>query len=207
MIKIYGGPTFNVTKVLLAAEEAGLDYEYIGLNLPGGEHKTPEHIKRHSLGKIPAIEHDGKPLFESAVICRYLVQLSENNLLPKALYQRAVVEQWIDMMTCHTGRWLGALYFHEYITPLFFEKEGNQETIAEAKEFLEQQLPIVDAQLAETGFLAGDHLTIADLFAFCYFQTHEQTSVDLSEFKNITAWYNKIKQRPSVAKVNALMQG
>lgn len=205
MLKIYGGPTFNAVKVVLTAEQAGLEYEYIAMNLPEGEHKTPEHLTRQALGKIPAIEHNGKPLFESAAICRYLAQVSNSSLYDGDIYEKAIIDQWIDMMTCHAGRWLGALYFNEFIKPLYFKQEADQAIVSEATEFLSQQLPVIDKQLAKSKYLASDNLTIADLFAFSYFQTHEKTSVDLSAYANITAWYDNIKQLPSVAKTNDLL--
>ena len=80
MIKIYGFKTFNLDKVLLTAEELKLDYDYIQLSPANGEHKSPEHLQRHPLGEIPAIEHNGKMLFESNAICRYLAVLKESSL-------------------------------------------------------------------------------------------------------------------------------
>ncbi|MFT4552870.1 MAG: glutathione S-transferase [Chlamydiales bacterium] len=43
MLKIYGFPmSSRVNKVLMYANKLDLEFEYILLNLPGGEHKTPE---------------------------------------------------------------------------------------------------------------------------------------------------------------------
>ena len=52
---IYSFPTFNLTKVLLTAEEAGVEYTLHLLDPMQGEHKSPEHMARHPLGKVPVI--------------------------------------------------------------------------------------------------------------------------------------------------------
>lgn len=205
MLKVYGGPTFNAFKVILTAEESGMEFEYIPVNLAEGEHKTPEHIKRHVLGKIPAIEHDGKALFESAAICRYLAQVSDSELYAGDAYQKAVIDQWLDLMSNHVGRWLGTHFFQEFVRPKFFQQEADLALLEEAQGFLKEQLPAVEKQLEKYAYLAGDKFTIADIFAFSYFQTHEDTSVELDSYPNISRWYAEIKQRPAVAKANALM--
>jgi glutathione S-transferase len=200
MLTIYGGPTFNTTKIILTAEELGLKYEYIHIDLRKGEQKTAEHLQRHPLGKIPAIEYNGQPLFESDSICRFLTTVESSSMYSGDAYQRAIIDQWIDLMALHAGRWLGAAYFQEYISPLFFKAKPKQEVLDEANGFLDEQLPIIDARLAENKFLAGNKMTIADTIAFSYFYTHEFSSIDFSNYKNITNWYKAIRQRPAFLK-------
>lgn len=206
MLSIYGAPTFNALKVVLIAEEAGLDYQYIELDMLAGEHKSPEHMDRHVLGKVPAIMHDDKPLFESAAICRYLAKIAKSDLYPSDIYQAGIVDQWLDLMASHIGRWLSVFYFNEYIKPLFFKEQPDMAEIEEANNFLEEQLPAIEKQLTDHTFLAGDDLSIADFFAFAYFQTQEKTSVYLDAYPHIVKWYDTIKARPSVAKANALVK-
>jgi glutathione S-transferase len=194
MLTIYGAPTFNATKVVLTAEELGLDYDYVHIDLREGEHKSPEHLLRHPLGKVPAIEYNGKPLFESNSICRFLASSEGSPLYNGDHYQLAVIDQWVDMMSYHTGRWVGVFYFQEFITPRFFKKEANQDALAEAKGFLDEQLPVIDKHLSGNKYFAGDVLTIADTVAFSFFYTHEMSSVDFSEYENISQWYSAIRK-------------
>ena len=200
MLKIYGAPTYNALKVVLTAEEAGMDYDYIEMNLAEGEQKSPEHLERHVLGKVPAIEHDGNALFESGAICRYLAQVSDSSLYAGDDYQRAVIDQWVDLMSEHVGRWLTTHYYQEFIKPVYFKQDTDQAALEEAQIFLKDQLPAVDKQLAKYSYLAGDTFSIADIFAFSYFQTHERTSVDFGEYVNISRWYEEVGGRPAVIK-------
>ncbi|MBA3582807.1 MAG: glutathione S-transferase family protein [Gammaproteobacteria bacterium] len=199
MLKIYGFPTFNLNKVLFTAEEIGLEYEYVALDPTKNEHKTLEHIQRQPLGKIPAIEHNDKAIFESAAICRYLANVG-GKLYNGDAMQRAAVDQWMDLIAHHAGRWLGVLFFEEYIKTKLMNMPANEAAIKEAKGFLDQQLPAIDKHLQHNEFFAGDTITIADTFGLAYFHTHEVTSIDFSSYPNITRWYSQMKQRPSFTK-------
>ena len=205
MLTIYGAPTFNATKIVFTAEELGLEYDYVHLDFLKGQHKSPHHLAKHPLGKVPAIDIDGKSLFESNSICRFLAANENSPLYGGDAYQRAVIDQWVDMMAHHAGRWLGVFYFHEFAVPYFFKREPNQEALAEAKGFLGEQLPVIDRHLAGNSYFAGDVLTIADTIAFSYLHTHEITSIDISQYENINQWYAGIRRREAFERAKARM--
>ena len=205
MLIIYGAPTFNATKIVFTAEELGLDYDYVHINLIKGEHKSPEHLARHPLGKVPVIEIDGKPLFESNSICRFLAAKENSSLYGGDAYQRGVIDQWVDLMAHHAGRWLGMFYFQEVAVPIMLQREPDQNVLAEAKGYLDEQLPVIDKHLSENNYFAGDMLTIADTIAFSYFHTHEKTSADISNYKNINRWYAGIRKSPAFERARARM--
>lgn len=86
--------SFNTTKVLYVAEELGVEYRYTALDPSKGEHKTPEHLKRHPMGKTPTLNHDGNCLFESSTICRYLASVENSPLYPTPdFYRCAVIDE------------------------------------------------------------------------------------------------------------------
>ena len=199
-MKIYGFPTFNLSKVLLTAEELNLDYQYIALDLSKAEHKSEAHLARHPLGKVPVLELDGTCYIESNSICRFLAEKNDNKLYSEDISQRAHINQWIDLMAQHLGRWMTVLFFEEKIKPKFFGGEPDLAQIDEALGFLEQQLPVLDKALERNTFIIGDTLTIADIIAFSYCQTHEFTRLTFEDYPHIKKWYQNIKGRPSFAR-------
>lgn len=205
MFTIYGYNSFNGIKVLLTAEELGMDYNYVHIELGKGEQKKPEHLARHPLGKIPALEHDGQLLFESAAICRYLARVHDNRLYSADLLAAARIDQTMDVVVHHVGRWLGVYFWQEVICKNFFKKEPDAAAIAEAEGFLKAHLPYIDGLLADQPFLCGRDVTIADTLSYAYFQVQEQTSVDLSAYSNIQRWYGEFSERPSVTAVKDLI--
>lgn len=202
MLKIYGFPSYNTTKVLMTAEELQLNYSYIKLDPSKGENKTPEFLKIHPLGKIPAIEHDGMPLFESGAICRYFAALSgDRQMLPTDHYPKALVEQWMDYGVNHTGRWLSVLFYESVIKPRFYQQQPNTDNINEAKGFLAVQLPPIEAVLQRKPYFGGEAINLADIIHFSYFTTTQFSGYSLAEYPGINTWYEKMVERPSFQKI------
>lgn len=203
MMKIYGFATHNVTKVLLTAEELGLPYDYVLVDPSKGEQKSPEHMQRHPMGKVPVLEHEGEYYRESAAICRYLVHLSNNRLYGgDDIKQQSLIDEWIDFSTLSLGSEFDVIFFQELVLPTYFSRDPDLEKITQAKALLEERLPFVEQQLAVNRFLAGDELTLADIILFSYVQHHELTSVNIEPYPNLVRWYEEIKNRPSC--INAM---
>jgi glutathione S-transferase len=200
-VKIYGFPTFNVSKVLLSAEEIGLDYEFVFLNPREGEHKLPDHMARHPLGKVPALEHKGRHLFEGAAICRYMARVANSSLYEGDDFQLAVIDAWIDMANLHVGRWLGSMFFNEIVNVRILGNPVNEEAVAEAKNWLEQQMPALDNQLESNRFITGDSITTA------FVQISDVTSFSLDAFPNVVRWFNEMKARPAFDRAMANFPG
>ena len=53
-------------------EEIGEPYEVRLLNWESADNRKPEFLKVNPMGKVPALEHDGVVITESAAICCYL---------------------------------------------------------------------------------------------------------------------------------------
>ncbi|MGI9334750.1 MAG: glutathione S-transferase family protein [Gammaproteobacteria bacterium] len=196
--------SFNTTKVLYVAEELGIEFTYTALDPMKGEHKTPEHLKRHPMGKTPTLDHDGKYVFESSAICRYLGNVEGSALYPADdAYQRALVDQWMDFFTSHPGRWLGTLLFERVFREQFGMGEKKEDVEKEALGFLEEQMSCVNEHLASNEFLAGKALSIADPFAFAYVETSESSGFPLGDYPHVSKWYEGYETRSSVKRVQA----
>ena len=203
MVTVYGFKTFNTTKVLLTAEELGVAYQYVHLDPTKAEHKSPEHMVRHPLGKVPAIEHEGKALFEGNTICRYLAVMGNHPMYSGDAWHKAKIDQWVDLIAQHLGRWMAQVFFQECIRGPVLGKSIDQEALDEAKGFLSQQIPVIENQLEGRDFFMGDQITIADTIAFCFFNLSETTSISLEDYPNLKRWHDAIKQRPSFARAMA----
>lgn len=203
MYTIHGYSTFNGVKVMLTAEELGLDYEYAHVDLGKLENKAPEFLAMNPMGKIPVLQHNDLTIIESGAICRYLSRANDHKLYSSDPATAAKIDQVMDVMSNHIGRHLGDFFWQEIIMPTYFKKEPKQSVLDQAKEFLDSQLPYFDQMLVDNAFLCGDEVTIADTFSYACFEVVEHTSADISEFKNLVKWYEAFKQRPSVAKVYA----
>lgn len=193
--------SFNTTKLAYVAAELGIDYDYTELDFTKSEHKSAEHLARHPLGKIPTLSHDGRVLFESGAICRYLASEAKSDLYPlNDNFQRALVDQWMDFFSIHLGRWLATLLFERVFKAHFGRGEADPKVDAEALGFVEIQMAALNKHLGNNAYLVGDKLSIADLFGFAYLETTKMTQVSLDPYPHVKAWFEKIEARPAITK-------
>ncbi len=73
--RLYYMPRTRSSRVLWLLEEIGAPY---GLTeIPGVQRRSDEHLQRHPLGRVPALElGGGTTIFESAAICLQLADLN-----------------------------------------------------------------------------------------------------------------------------------
>lgn len=203
MYNVYGFPTQNTKKVLYVAQAVGADYKYHFVDLSKGEQKSEKILSLHPMGKVPALDHDGKALFESGAICRYIANNEGSDLYPQDKYQRAVVDQWMDFFSIHLGRWLSTLFFETYIKPKFKMGETNPSTVEEATNFAHQQLDCLNKHLANSAYLTGEKLTIADLFAYAYLEQVSDIDFNLKDYPHVKKWLDGMAAKETVKKVNS----
>ena len=94
--RLYYMPRTRSSRVLWLLEEIGGAYELV--QLPGAERRSEEHLRRHPLGRVPALELGyGTMMFESAAICLQLADLNPDAGLipPVGSADRALVYQWV----------------------------------------------------------------------------------------------------------------
>lgn len=189
-------PFVRKTRAFFA--EKGIPYELEPL-IPFGV--SAEYKKKSPLGKIPCLEHDGRPLPDSSVICAYIERIQPQ----PALYPS---DPW---------DYAQALWFEEYndgalvgnaMAPIFQERVikklmGGQPDEARVKEAQEKQLPVyceyLEGQLGEKEYLVGGRLSIADLAVASPFVNlaHAGVTVDAKRFPKLAAYLERIHARPS----------
>jgi glutathione S-transferase len=195
MLKIYGSDLSSpANKVRFVANYLGLKYDYIVVKLREGEHQKPEFLKVNPVGKIPAIDDDGFAIFESNAICRYLADKSNSPIYPKALKERAVVDEWLDFGSMHVGLAVSKIVYNRIFAPMR-KVEVDERSIKEGLEFLSRFLPIVDNQLVKNKYIVGNHITLADFNILAGLDPVEAASIDIAPYKNIVQWRSELKKQ------------
>lgn len=203
MYTIYGYSTFNPLKVVITAEELGIDYAYKYVDLGKRENLEPAHKARHPFSKVPVLEHHGEFIHESAAICRYLANMHNKRLYSANALQAARIDALMDVMSIHIGRWLSVYFWEELIAPRFLSRVANPAALEEAKGWLDKQLPYLDDLLARNSWLCGSEPSIADCFTFAYLTISDNTSISLDPYPNLVKWYQAMHTRPAVKRAMA----
>jgi len=196
MLKIWGRiSSLNVRKVVLAAQELGISFERIDVGGPFGGTKTPAYLAMNPNALVPVIEDDQVQLWESNVIVRYLcASHSEGALYPRELQRRFDAERWMDWQQT-TLNGAGRDAFVQLIrTP---PEQRNAQAIAASVQATEHWLAVLDTQLAQRPFLAGERLTMADIPVAC--EMHRWWALPLAHpaHPHLQRWYDGIRRLPA----------
>lgn len=207
-MKLYMFPVApNPTRVrlYLAEKAAGgseIPIEQVTVNLPRGEQRSPEHLARNPLGKLPVLElDDGSYLTESVAIIDYLEELHpEPPMIGSSALERARVRE-LDRIA-DLGVLIGAArILHATHSPL-----GLPPVPAVAEHYrpvLRAALEVLDERLADgRPFVAGGRPTIADctLAAGLQFARFGKVEIDPA-FEQVARWDAAFRQRPSARAV------
>ena len=175
-------------------EEIGFDYKVTKVDFDKGDQFKPAFKKISPFSKIPVIiDHKkAKTIFESGAILIYLAIESGKFYNTE---DRLVINQWLMAQMGYIGPMLGQHHqFHHYNPGK--SEFGEDRYFKIAKKIYEE----LDHRLLNSKFLSGENYTIADIATFPWIARHEWHDIGLSQFKNLTRWYNEISKRDAVIK-------
>ncbi len=208
-IQLYSLGTPNGVKVtvmleeLLAQGHAGAEYDAWIINIGEGDQFSSGFVAVNPNSKIPAmVDRSGDQpirLFESGAM---LIHLAEKfgEFLPTDTAARAETLSWL-MWQMGSAPFLGGGFGHFYAyAPEKYEYPINRYAME-----VKRQLDVLDRNLAEREFLAGDDYTIADMATWPWYGVlvtgkiyEAQEFLDVESYKNVMRWANQIKDRPAV---------
>ena len=198
MIDVYSWPTPNGHKVHIMLEETGLKYRVHGINIREGDQFKADFLKISPNNRIPAIVDQngpgGKPLslFESGAILLYLASKT-GKLLPADLHARWACVQWLMWQMGGIGPMFGqAHHFRSY------SREKLQYPIERYTKESNRLMRILDRQLGDAAYAAGDEYTIADIAIFPWMRNPERRGIDFNEYPNVKRWFDELGARPAV---------
>ena len=203
-MKIYGHPwSINTRKVLMVLAEKDKQAELSLVMLPKGEQRLAAHVALHPFAKVPVLDDEGFVLYETSAINRYLEQkFPTPALVPDDPRGAALTNQWIGAAES---------YFVPHVAPLIIETlfrrylggEANLQAIESGHTKMQTALDAIDRALQSSAYLAGETFSLADIHFMPYFEYLEKTGQDqlVKQRKNLTAWWQRINQRPSWQKV------
>jgi glutathione S-transferase len=162
---------------------------------------SAEYKKKSPLGKIPCLEHDGRPLPDSSVICAYVERIHPQPALYPSDpwdYARALwLEEYMDGGFIATA--MGPVFFERVVKKLL----GGQPDQARVQEAIDKAIPVgcdyLTEQLGDQEYLVGGRFSIADIAASSPFVNlqHAGVSVDAKRWPKLAAYVERIHSRPS----------
>lgn len=208
-LQLYSLGTPNGVKVTIMLEEllalghAGAEYDAHLIKIHEGEQFSSGFVEVNPNSKIPALmDHSVSPaqrVFESGNILLYLAEKFKA-LLPADLAKRTETLSWL-FWQMGSAPMLGGGFGHFYAyAPEKFEYPINRYAME-----VKRQLDVLDRQLADSEYIAGDEYTIADIAIWPWYGALVKNAVynaseflDTASYKNLVRWTEQIAQRPAV---------
>ena len=195
-----GGKAPNPRRVRVFLAEKGINIPLVPVDMGAMGHRGTEVADRNPLQRLPVLElDDGSVLTESVAICRYFEEIHpETPLFGTGALGRAKVEEWQRRMELNLLMPVAHAFRH--IHPAMKDWEVPQ--IAEWGEANKPKalafLHLIDRELADREFIAGDEYSIADitgLIAVDFMKPARITVPD--ELVHVRRWHDSISARPS----------
>ena len=198
MIEVYSWATPNGHKVHIMLEECGLPYRAHAVDIGAGDQFQPDFLKISPNNKIPAIVDpdgpDGQPIsmMESGAILLYLASKT-GRFLPADTRGRYKVLEWLMFQMGGVGPMLGqAHHFRIYApekVPYAIDRYSNE---------ARRLYGVMNRQIAQHRYIAGDDYTIADIAIFPWLRSWKNQGIDWNEFPHLKGWFDEIAARPAV---------
>lgn len=182
----------------LAMAEKGIEFTLVEIDLSD---KPQRFLDISPYGKVPALLHNGRTIYESAIVNEYLNDtFPEPDLMPDDPYQRAQARIWID-------------YFDNQFLDLYYDAMFNKDRSKDAEfrdkiatgfRFIENEGM---AKLSGDGpYWLGADLSLVDLAYYPFLERlpawTQHRDIDIpDDCVRLRKWYEVMRERPSVSDI------
>ena len=186
--------------------EKGLSVEEVLVDTMKGQHLEAKFLTLNPWATIPVLElADGTCISEAIACCRYLEEAHpEPPLMGRDPQEKAVIAMWE-----HRMEWDGYMAVVEMLRNTIDRMKGRGltgtigfEQIPALAERGKKRVAIfhdmLDARCAESGFIAGDMFTVADITGFVSLEFGATAGLEPPDrLSNLARWRTEVKDRPS----------
>lgn len=157
MLRLYYTPGTSAFRCRWLLEELEEAYELVRIDFSRREHKTPEHLKIHPLGSVPALQDGEHVVLESAAIVMHLADRDPQRRFapPPGSHERGAYYQWILFGMTSVDAAVHSPYLQHY--------GRGRVASGEEQAALARLLALTDVALERQAFLIGEQFTAADV--------------------------------------------
>jgi GSH-dependent disulfide-bond oxidoreductase len=198
-IEVHYWPTPNGHKITIMLEECALPYTIVPVNIGKGDQFKPEFLAIAPNNRMPAIVDPSGPgakpitVFESGAILQYLGRKT-GQFYPTEERARVEVEEWLFWQMAGLGPMAGQAHHFRNYAP-----EKIAYGIDRYTNEVNRLYGVLNRRLATRDFLAGAY-SIADMASYPWVRPYKNQGQDLAEFPHLEKWFQRMHDRPAVAK-------
>ncbi|MEQ9436804.1 glutathione S-transferase family protein [Hyphomonas sp.] len=195
-----GGPNPRRVRIYLA--EKGLTVPMETVDIMTRRNRQPDFLEKNPTGGIPILElDDGTCIAESVAICRYFEELHPSPpLFGTGAKQRAIIEMWLRRVELNLMVPIGMVWVHGH--PLTAKLIRQiPEAAAQNRVRTDMGYRLLNDQLAENAFIAGDSYSVVDAVALATYDFGAGlVGVPPDDgLTHLARWHAAVSARPSAA--------
>lgn len=197
MLAVWGRRnSYNVQKIMWLIGELDLAHRHIDAGGSFGGLDAPAFRARNPHGRVPVIEEEGKAVWESHAILRYLAaRHGQGRFWPHDPLQRAPVDGWMDWaQTTLQPDFLTGVFWGFYRTPPALRDDA---AVAASIGRSAQHMRLLDRVLSNQPFLSGDSFGLADIAAGVALYRYFGIAIERPDVPHVLAWRDRMEARPA----------
>ena len=191
-MKLYYAPGACSLSPHIVLLEAGAKFDLAEVEFPSKDTSDGKNLLAvNPKGAVPTLQlDDGDVLTEGAVIVQYIADQAGNTTLAPAAgtKERLKLQEWLNYI---------ASELHKGFSPLFNPATPDAYK-AIVKTNLAKQFAYLDKTLAGKDYLTGKNFTVADAYLFTILNWRHKFNMDISAYKNLSAYLDRVGARPKV---------
>jgi glutathione S-transferase len=199
-LKLYYAKATRAVRPRWLLEELGIPYELQRVEL-GKDNRTPEYLRIHPHGAVPALDDDGTVVFESSAIVLYLAdKFPDKRLAPEpGTRKRAHYYQWIAYALCNVEPINADIFQHtkrlpepERLPALVERRKGEWKTVGAT----------LERHFTTNTWALGDGFSAADVVLGATCVSARNLGL-LQEFPAVQAYVARVTERPAFLRARA----
>lgn len=196
MLRIWGRlNSINVQKVVWAAAELDLPFRRVDVGGAFGGLDDASFGAKNPNRRIPVVEDGSLVVWESHACLRYVgARYGAGRIWPEDPAARAPVDMWLDWVHLEAYPHLRDVFWQLVRTP---EADRDPGLVERQRLALAPKLALVDAELAETAFIAGPRFTIADIALGVLVDRWFRLPIERPPLPALERWYLGLTERPA----------
>lgn len=178
--------------------ELGIDHGLVLVDRGKEAQKSAEYLAINPHGKIPTLQDGGIVIHESAAICLYLAEKFPHTLQPETSAERAQMLQWLFFLTNTVQPTLMRFHYPEQLS----DDPATQAALSEhAQARATEQFGQIEAVLGSRPWLAGEHITVSDVFLFMLARWARMFDAPPRDLPSLGDLLTRMLERPAVQHV------
>lgn len=201
-MKLYYAQRTRAVRIAWLLEELGLDYDLQTFQNGEKAMREPDYLAVHPMGRVPALEVDGRVIHESGAIVEYLLTKHANGRMRPGVDDPNYADylQWLHYCEGMIMPQMNVIMVETFFLPPDRQSEEHRNR---ATKLMRRALGPVDQHMEGREFLAGDFSGADIMLGHCVVMCKLLLG-GLEDYPNLDSYADRLSARPAFQKAQSL---